>query len=265
MVADNVKLKEWEILANIVLTAVVWTIFVHNACAGKQPTVIPGGRGITEQEVKPKHCDYCNREQGHLNFWQCGGCNVVYYCNKDCQKRHWGEHISVNDTLLTIKPGKSSKVNIEILNNSKHGIVLPRRSFLGRVELVQSVTPFEVQLKKKSNNVEATAPEPNPKSFSALPKHVRQIDLAGLSGEQKQLALKLLSVESESFSKDDDDIGSVPDLKLGINLTDKVPVQKNYVAVPRPLYPEVKTYIEDLLNRNLTRKSNSSYSCRGLR
>lgn len=49
-------------------------------------------------------------------------------------------------------------------------------------------------------------------------------------------------------------------MKLGINLTDKVPVQKNYVAVPRPLYPEVKAYIEDLLNRNFIRKSSSSYS-----
>ena len=27
-------------------------------------------------------------------------------------------------------------------------------------------------------------------------------------------------------------------------------VQKNYVAVPKPLYPEVKAYIEDLLNRH---------------
>ena len=104
-------------------------------------------------------------------------------------------------------------------------------------------------------------PETNQDSLDGvIPEHVRQIDLSGLSAEQKQSALKLLSEESESFSKDDDDIGSVPDLKLGINLTDNVPVQKNYVAVPRPLYPEVKTYIEDLLNRNFIRKSNSSYS-----
>ena len=41
--------------------------------------------------------------------------------------------ISVNDTLHTIKPGKSSKVNIEILNSSKDDIDLPRRSFLGQV------------------------------------------------------------------------------------------------------------------------------------
>ena len=47
---------------------------------------------------------------------------------------------------------------------------------------------------------------------------------------------------------------------MDIPLNDKTPVQKNYVAVPRPLYPEVKSYVEDLLNRNFFRRSSSSYS-----
>ncbi len=47
---------------------------------------------------------------------------------------------------------------------------------------------------------------------------------------------------------------------MDIPLNDKTPVQKNYVAVPRPLYPEVKSYVEDLLNRNFIRTSTSSYS-----
>ena len=53
----------------------------------------------------------------------------------------------------------------------------------------------------------------------------------------------------EPFSANDQDIGCVPGLQLDINLTDKQPVQKNYVSVPRPLYGEIKHYIEDLLNR----------------
>ena len=169
--------------------------------------------------------------------------------------------ISINETLFTIKPGKSSKVKIEVVNNSKHDILLPRRSVLGRVELIQSVTELDVRLKQKSEKKEAIPQDTYDTSFDGIiPEHIRQIDLSNLSTAQKQSALKLLSEESESFSKNDDDIGSVPDLKLGINLTDKTPVQKNYVAVPRPLYPVVKAYIEDLLNRNFIRKSNSSYS-----
>ena len=139
--------------------------------------------------------------------------------------------------------------------------MLPRHSVLGRVELVQSVTEIDVRLKENMESVDVAAKNTNSSSFDGIiPENIRQIDLSNFSASQKQSAFRLLSEESESFSKNDDDIGSVPELKLGINLTDKTPVQKNYVAVPRPLYPEVKAYIEDLLNRNFIRKSNSSYS-----
>ena len=43
-------------------------------------------------------------------------------------------------------------------------------------------------------------------------------------------------------------------------LFDNRPVQKTYTAIPRSLYPEVKGYVEDFLNRNGIRKSTSSYS-----
>jgi hypothetical protein len=47
---------------------------------------------------------------------------------------------------------------------------------------------------------------------------------------------------------------------MKINLTDNIPVQKKYNSIPKPLYPEVKQYIEDLLNRKFIRKSKSAYS-----
>ena len=74
------------------------------------------------------------------------------------------------------------------------------------------------------------------------------------------MALKLLTEEADSFAKDDNDVGCIPDLELDLDLEDQTPVQKNYVAVPKPLYPEVKAYIEDLLNRNFIKKSSSSFS-----
>ena len=70
----------------------------------------------------------------------------------------------------------------------------------------------------------------------------------------------LLSYCLNAFAQNDEDIGSIPDLQMNIQLNETTPVQKNYVAVPRPLYPEVKAYTEDLLNRNFIRKSKSSYS-----
>jgi len=47
---------------------------------------------------------------------------------------------------------------------------------------------------------------------------------------------------------------------MEVNLKDHQPFQKKYTSVPRPLYPEVKQYIENLLNQNFITKSKSSYS-----
>ena len=169
----------------------------------------------------------------------------------------------VSESLFSLKPGKSSVIKFQVKNITKHDIVLPKRTVLGRIQLVQSVTPLEVKSKESVVHREPIRNE-NVKSEVSLdediPNHIKQINLDGLTDIQKQSALKLLCEEQSAFSKNDDDIGKVPNLKLNITLTDNIPVQKNYVAVPRPLYPEVKAYIEDLLNKNFICKSDSPYS-----
>ena len=48
-----------------------------------------------------------------------------------------------------------------------------------------------------------------------------------------------------------------------ITLTDTQPVQESFLqflAIPRSLFPEVKVYIENLLNRRFIRKSKSPFS-----
>ena len=97
-------------------------------------------------------------------------------------------------------------------------------------------------------------------AIGIIPDHLRDISLEGLTPHQKDDALKLLIEQQDAFARDNSDVGSVPDLQLKINVKDASPVQKNYVAVPQPLYPEVKSYIEDLLNRQFIRKSSSPYS-----
>ena len=70
----------------------------------------------------------------------------------------------------------------------------------------------------------------------------------------------MLKEEAASFAKNDDDIGCIEDLQMDIDLSDSTLVQRNYVSIPRPLYQEVKHYIEDLLNKQFITKSRSSYS-----
>ena len=89
---------------------------------------------------------------------------------------------------------------------------------------------------------------------------LNQFNLSSLSVEQKQNVHRVLLEESDSFAQGDGDIGCATGLQLPINLSDSCPVQKTYNAIPKPLYPEVKQYIEDLLNKGFITKSHSHYS-----
>ena len=90
--------------------------------------------------------------------------------------------------------------------------------------------------------------------------HIPSVDSEQLSEEQKTIVRKMLEEEAQSFSRTDDDVGRAEELQVDINLTDSVPVQKRYNAIPRPLHAEVKQYVEDLLNRDWIQKSRSAYS-----
>ena len=68
----------------------------------------------------------------------------------------------------------------------------------------------------------------------------------------------MLRQEAGAFARADDDVGCVEYLKLEIQLKDDEPVQKNYSSIPKPLYGEVKEYL-DLINGNWICKSCSAY------
>ena len=183
----------------------------------------------------------------------------------------------IPEALLALKPGNSNHIKMEVRNTSNHDITLKNRTSIGRLQLVQSVTPVEVKLSETPDN--GPQPEASPGTdttppFSAareveachssaigiIPDHLKDISLEGLTPHQKEDALKLLIEQQDAFARENSDVGSVPDLQLKINVKDASPVQKNYVAIPRPLYPEVKSYIENLLNCQFIRKSSSPYS-----
>ena len=60
----------------------------------------------------------------------------------------WPNGLEISETLLNVKKGKSSQVDIDITKNTSHEIVLRGRTPLGRLQLVQSVTPVEVKIKE---------------------------------------------------------------------------------------------------------------------
>ena len=162
---------------------------------------------------------------------------------------------------------------IRVDNPTKHDITLKGRTILGHLQQVKSVTPLEVKLKDESSSsihvVEsptADMPEPCADGGSDISyeeqrcSYIPVIDTEELTEEQRLVVRKMLLEEAESFSKTDDDVGRAEELQVDINLTDSVPVQRKYTAIPQPLYAEVKQYVEDLLNRGWIQKSKSAYS-----
>ena len=201
----------------------------------------------------------------------------------------WPSGIEIPETLVFVTPGKSSRVTVCVENTTDHPITLKNRSCIGRLELVKSVTPLEVQQKdlpdrpEKQSSVEASTkcnetPHTVDNIDSAelsqndqnsedvgeieIPQDslLNDIDLSTLNKKQKRAAVKMLIEEESSFAKRDSDIGCATDLQLEMNLTDTKPVQKKYTSIPRPLFPEVKQYIEYLLNKQWILKSKSNYS-----
>jgi hypothetical protein len=173
------------------------------------------------------------------------------------EQAQWPSGLAIHETLTTIKQGKSSIIDVPVTNTTDHDIVLPKRLLLGRLQLVRSVSPLEVKLSDKNKNQkESTTDDHDDNEEFKLP----EVDLSCLTSEQQQQAKEMLRQEADAFAQDEEDVGCIEQLNMNINLTDNQPVQKNYLSIPRPLYPEVKAYIEDLLNRNFIRKSTSPYS-----
>jgi len=190
----------------------------------------------------------------------------------------WPSGLEVPETLVTIRGGASSRVKIQVRNTTDHDITLRNRTVLGKLQLVKSVTPLEVRKREDGESSADCIPSSDKsseegedfglQSDATVRKKCQgetsnsppDVDLGDLTEDQKIAVVNMLKEEADSFSKDDDDVGCAEGLQLKINLSDNRPVQKNYTAIPKPLFPEVKQYVEDLLNRGWVRKSRSAYS-----
>ena len=163
-------------------------------------------------------------------------------------------------------------------NPTKHDVVLRRRTPLGNLQLIASVTPLEVVLKDlslsernslSSENDSSPAPQTSDSSVSPpdsghsddkTPLRTPAVALRDVPESQRQLVSKMWREKGESFAQDDDDVGCIQGLQIKLELSNTTPVQKTYTSIPRPLYAEVKHYLEDLLNQGWITKSQSSYA-----
>ena len=178
----------------------------------------------------------------------------------------WPEGLEVKGCLHRISPGSSSRMYVLVCNNTGREMTLCRRTELGTIQLVQSVTPLPVKAEQKREEEEGEAWS-EATSYEWEPGQPNQgegqwtppVDLSHLSSEQQLIVKEMLREESGAFATDGD-IGCAKHLKLEINLRDDVRVQKTYNSIPKPLYKEVKTHLQDMINRGWISDSKSPYS-----
>ena len=189
--------------------------------------------------------------------------------------------LQVHESLLSLPRGNCAKLELDVTNITSHVISLPGRTFLSTIQMIQSVNPVELKFKEfpdqnitEHSTKTQTEPRENWRNETEHPasqtpvnavnydeKLVPEVSLGDhLSKQEKDTVKQMLSEECDCFISDDQDVGCAEDLQLKLNLSDSTPMQQNYIAVPRPLYPELKQYIEDLLNRGFIKNSKSPYS-----
>lgn len=175
------------------------------------------------------------------------------------------EQLSVGDGLLGIRKGRWPLVNVPISNHTRHEIILPKRTSLGSIQHVSKVieigkaetqqTEVAQASKVRAEVSKVTTPETLPSEPWKPP-----VDLSHLDPEQQQIVEKMLNEESAAFAHDINDIGCIPSLHMPIRLKDDIPIQKAYASIPKPLYKEVKEYIQELLLKGWIVKSQSPYA-----
>ena len=148
-----------------------------------------------------------------------------------------------------------------ISNHSKHEITLPKRTTLGTIQHVAKVLEAdapELEQVEPASTEEASAEVNNVASPSEpwLPP----VDISDLTTEQQHMVKEVLYAESGAFARDSSDIGCIPSLKMEINVKDDIPTNRAYASIPKPLYKEVKEYIQELLVKGWIIKSRSPYA-----
>ncbi len=173
----------------------------------------------------------------------------------------WPEGLEFCDTLVSVKAGMTPKIVVSVQNPTSHDITLSGRTVIGTVQSVRSVYPANIF---KSDLTTASVRHVLAKSSIENTPTDEQwdppVDLTHLNEHQKQVVSQMLREESQSFSRSDDDIGCVESLQMNISLKDNEPVARTYLSVPKPLYQEMKNYLQDLIAQGWVEKSTSSYS-----
>ena len=179
--------------------------------------------------------------------------------------------LELSDSVVHVKLGSKS-VHVVVANPTNKEIVLEKGTVLGSIECVSAIVPIQPSGEKKgrkqktwAQSVGKSAKDPTKVKEesgceSSTETSVPPVDLSHLSETQRKMAEQMLFEERHVFCNGKDDHGDAPDLQMELNLTDDIPVVVPHRQIPRPLYEEVKNFINDLIANDWVRESRSPYS-----
>ena len=169
----------------------------------------------------------------------------------------WDMELEMSESVVCLKRGKRT-VQVVVTNPTNSPLVLKKGLVLGSLESVSAVVPVgsaddsDLVNRVSVNNVEVLGSEDSVANVD--------FDLSHLPEDQRVVALQLLNEEMDVFCVGKEDHGDCPDFVMDLNLVDNVPVVVPHRQIPRPLYEEVKNFLNDLIANNWVRESKSSYS-----
>ncbi len=166
--------------------------------------------------------------------------------------------LDLGEGLLEMSNKGGSTISVPIGNHTGSDVALPQGTILGTLQQIERIVdPGPSSGTSQTVRVQtAGMQETEMKTGLWHPP----VDLGHLSDSQREVVQKMLYEESSVFSKGDNDIGCIPSLQMSITLQDAIPVQKAYSAMPKPLFSEVKGYIQELLVKGWIVKSKSPYA-----
>lgn len=228
-----------------------------NIRIGKKGVTIPAG----------KICEVKCRVRG----WPGDGTMLF----QPSQENNCPEGLELFPALIDVPSGSSKCTKIPIQNSTRHDVYLAQRTVLGTLEDIAEVKPVKYLSSEpmQQNTAQTCSVQlSTDKQTNVKKRKDRQtaqmtedkwhppVDVSHLGEDEQKIVREMLFNQSDVFAKDDADIGCIPNLQLKIALTDDTPIQKSYNAIPKPLYREVKEYVQNLLDHGWIRKSISPYS-----
>ncbi len=166
--------------------------------------------------------------------------------------------LDLGEGLLEMSNKGGSTISVPIGNHTGSDVALPQGTILGTLQRIERIVDPRPSSGTSQTVRVQTAGTQEAEMNTGL--WHPPVDLGHLSDSQREVIQKMLYEESSIFSKGDNDIGCIPSLQMSITLQDAIPVQKAYSAVPKPLFSEVKGYIQELLVKGWIVKSKLPYA-----